>query len=122
MRAFWLVAFFCAMLGMAAGPVRADALRIATDARYAPFAFTTADGRLSGFEVDLGNQLCAIMEAACQWMPMPFEQMIPALQAGRIDAIMASMSITEERRRLVDFSARYYSTPVRFIAERGRTI
>ena len=99
-----------------------ETLRIGTEGDYPPFSFLNADGRLTGFEVDLGNRLCDIIDASCQWETMKFDDLIPALLEGRIDAIMASVAITAERRKRFAFSARYYSTPIRFIAERNRTL
>jgi ABC-type amino acid transport substrate-binding protein len=111
-----------ALLAWTTGPTRCENLRIGTEGDYPPFNFYNADGRLTGFEVDLGNQLCDIIEASCQWEPMPFGQLIPALLAGRIDAIMGSLAITQERSKRIAFSAKYYSTPIRFVAERNRTL
>lgn len=111
---------FPGLAGLSA-PVRGETLRIGTDARYPPFAYFTAEGRLTGFEVDLGNQICDSLDAVCQWVDIPFGQLVQALRDGRIDAVMASFAITEERRRLVAFSAKYYSTPIRFLADRAET-
>ena len=104
------------------GPARCESLRIGTEGDYPPFSFYNADGRLTGFEVDLGNRLCDIIDASCQWELMKFSDLIPALLEGRIDAIMGSVAITAERRKRLAFSTRYYSTPIRFIAERNRTL
>jgi ABC-type amino acid transport substrate-binding protein len=119
MKAFWLA---LALLSWTAGPAPGESLRIGTEGNYPPFSFLNADGRLTGFEVDLGNRLCDIIDASCQWETMKFGDLIPALLEGRIDAIMASVAITPERRKLLAFSTRYYSTPIRFIAERNRTL
>jgi ABC-type amino acid transport substrate-binding protein len=119
MKAFWLA---LALLSWTTGHARCETLRIGTDGNYPPFSFYNADGRLTGLEVDLGNQLCDIIDASCQWQTMKFSDLIPALLDGRIDAIMASVAITPERRKRVAFSSRYYSTPIRFIAERNLTL
>ncbi|WP_068010253.1 transporter substrate-binding domain-containing protein [Pseudovibrio axinellae] len=86
-------------------------IRIATEASYPPFAFTTADGQLAGFEIELGNALCAEAKVECEWMPVDWDGLIPGLVAGKYDTIMASMSITPERKERIDFSAKYYQTP-----------
>jgi ABC-type amino acid transport substrate-binding protein len=119
MKAFWLV---LALLSWTTVPARCETLRIGTEGNYPPFSFYNADGRLTGFEVDLGNQLCDIIDASCQWQTMTFSDLMPALLAGRIDAIMGSVAITAERRKRIAFSSRYYSTPIRFIAERNLTL
>jgi ABC-type amino acid transport substrate-binding protein len=119
MKAFWLA---LALLSWIAGPAWCESLRIGTEGDYPPFSFYNADGRLTGFEVDLGNRLCDIIDASCQWEAMSFNDLIPALLEGKIDAIMGSVASTAERRKGLAFSVRYYSTPIRFIAERNLTL
>lgn len=99
-------------------PAAAKRLRIGTNVSYPPFSFVTSDGRHAGFEVELGNLLCQRVGVDCEWVSLPFEELTPALLSGRLDLIMASMSITPERRRHVSFTSKYYSTPVRFIGRR----
>jgi ABC-type amino acid transport substrate-binding protein len=97
------------------GHAAAERLLIGTNISYPPFSFVTSDGRHAGFEVELGNLLCQRIGADCDWIGLPFEELIPALLSRRIDLIMGSMSITPERRVQVSFTSKYYSTPVRFI-------
>lgn len=101
-------------------PARAEQmLRIIIAGNYPPFIFTDATGALTGFEIDLTNALCAVIAMRCEYTDTPFEETIPSLIAGRGDAIVASMSITEERKKLVAFTDRYYRTPIEFAAIRG---
>ncbi len=86
-------------------------IRIATEASYPPFAYTTADGKLVGFEIELGNAICEELKAECEWMPVDWDGLIPGLIAGKYDSIMASMSITPERKQRIQFSEKYYNTP-----------
>ncbi|SFK66874.1 amino acid ABC transporter substrate-binding protein, PAAT family (TC 3.A.1.3.-) [Pseudovibrio ascidiaceicola] len=86
-------------------------VRIGTEASYPPFAYTTADGKLIGFEIELGNALCAELKVECEWMPVDWDGLIPGLVAGKYDTIMASMSITPERKQRIQFSEKYYQTP-----------
>ena len=89
---------------------------------YEPFEYKTADGTLTGFEIDLGNAVCERLEIQCTWVEQPWDGMIPALMARKFDAIMSSMAITEERSRQVLFSEPYYTTPSAWITPRGRDI
>ncbi len=91
-------------------------IRIATEGAYAPWNFTNAAGQLEGFEIDLATELCARMEANCEIVAQAWDGIIPALQAGRYDAIMAGMSITDERLEVIDFSRSYATTPAIFVA------
>jgi arginine/ornithine transport system substrate-binding protein len=112
MTAVWLMAML--------GGVRAgDELRVITSGNYPPFVYTGSDGTLTGFEIDFANALCAVLAMRCVFADLPFEKTIPALIAGKGDAIVASLSITEERKKLVAFTDRYYRTPIQFVAATG---
>lgn len=90
-------------------------ITIATEGAFAPWNFTDASGNLNGFEVDLAADLCKRMKATCTVIPQSWDGIIPALQAGKYDAILAGMSITEKRKKVVAFSRYYAATPSRFI-------
>ena len=91
-------------------------IRVASEGAYAPWNFTNADGELDGFEIELMRDLCDRMNAECELVSQAWDGMIPALQAGRYDAIMAGMSITEERKEVIAFSRAYATTPAIFVA------
>jgi octopine/nopaline transport system substrate-binding protein len=90
-------------------------VKIATEGAYAPWNFTGAGGKLEGFEVDLANDLCARMKVKCEIVAQDWDGIIPALNAKKYDAIMAGMSITEERKKAIDFSNPYAAGPNGFL-------
>ncbi|PVZ16249.1 MULTISPECIES: ABC transporter substrate-binding protein [unclassified Pseudomonas] len=97
-------------------------LRIGIEAAYPPFASKTPDGQITGFDYDIGNALCKQMNTQCQWVEMEFDGLIPALKVRKIDAILSSMSITDDRKKSVDFTNKYYSTPARLVMKEGATV
>ncbi len=92
-------------------------VRIGVEGAYPPFSEVGPDGKLKGFEIDLALALCAEMKAECTLVQQDFDGLIPALQARKVDAIIASVSITEERKKAIAFSNPYYNTPARFAAK-----
>ena len=86
-------------------------IKIATEGAYAPWNFTNAAGKLEGFEVDLANDLCKRMKAECEIVAQDWDGIIPSLQAGKYDVIIAGMSITPKRMEVIDFSTPYAVTP-----------
>jgi lysine-arginine-ornithine-binding protein len=119
-QALSLAAMAVAWLTASQAPAHGeDELRIITSGNYPPFVYAGPGGNLKGFEIDFANAVCAVMAVHCQFVEMQFSQTIPALIAGRGDAIVASLSITEERKKLVAFTDRYYRTPIQFVAGAG---
>ncbi len=97
-------------------------VRIGIEAAYPPFSLKTPDGQLAGFDVDIGNALCEEMKVQCKWVEQEFDGLIPALKVRKIDAILSSMTITDERKRSVDFTNKYYNTPARFVMKEGASL
>ena len=87
--------------------VSADKIKIGTEGAYPPWNAKDASGKLIGFEVELANELCKIMGHECTIVEQDWDGMIPALLMRKFDAIMAGMSITDERLKTINFSQGY---------------
>ncbi len=95
-----------------------EQVRIATEGAYPPWNFRDASGKLVGFEVDLAKALCSRMNVACEVVPQKWRGIIKGLNAEKYDAIMAAMSITTDRKKLVTFSRNYAGTPNVFVVRK----
>jgi polar amino acid transport system substrate-binding protein len=101
----------------------AQAIRLATEGAYAPYNFIDESGKPAGFEIDLGNELCKRAALECTWQTNDWDSIIPNLIAGNYDAIMAGMSITEERQQTIDFTQNYLPPyPSYYLVRCGTTI
>lgn len=103
-------------------PAPAPVLRIATEGAFAPWNATTADGKLVGFEVDLAQDLCRRMRVRCAIVAQDWTGILPGLQQGRYDAVMAGVTATAERAAVVDFSAAYAADPAVFAVRPGSAL
>lgn len=118
----FLSAAGAAVLALVLAPsaiAQAPKLRIGVEGNYPPFSMIAPDGKLGGFDIDIANAICAEMKAECVFVQQEFDGMIPALNAKKFDMIVASMTITEARKKSVDFSDPYYDVPSRFVAKAG---
>lgn len=121
----WMTALgVAAGLGLAGlgvtGAEAADKVKVGFSPEpYAPFWVQDAAGKWTGFEVEFIDALFKQMDREYELVAIPWDGLIPALQEKKIDAIMNSMSATEERRKVVDFSDKYYETTVSFYARKG---
>ncbi len=89
---------------------------------YPPFINIDANGKLSGFEIEIAEAVCAEAKVKCEWVLQAWEGIIPALLENKFDAIVASMSITEERKQVVDFTGKYYDSPAMFVGRKDQDI
>jgi lysine-arginine-ornithine-binding protein len=92
-------------------------IRFGVDPSYPPFESKAPSGQLVGFDIDLGNALCAKIGAKAVWVENDFDGMIPALQVRKIDGILSSLAVTEKRKRQIDFTDILFVTPTRMVAK-----
>ena len=101
---------------------RVTLIRFLTEIDYPPFNYAGPDGNPAGFNVDLARMICEELKIACTVQMRRFDTLLAALDENRGDAVMASIAVTPEARKLADFSDPYYRTPARFVARRDVTI
>ena len=102
------------------GVAAAESVRIGTEGAYAPWNYIDDAGKLAGYEIELGAELCKKAGLTCEFVQNEWDSIIPNLIAGNYDMIMAGMSITDERKQTIDFSADYFPPdPSKYIAMKG---
>ena len=99
-----------------------DKYRIATEGAYKPFNYVLPDGTLAGFDVDIAKALCNQMGAEGELVVQDWDGMIPGLLAKKFDFIVASMSITLERKKAVNFTNPYYEEAGLYVAKKGANL
>lgn len=107
---------------LAAGSVFANEwkkIRVGVEGAYPPFSMVTPDGKLEGFDIDMAKAIVAAAGAEVELVVSDWDGIIPALLAKKFDCIVASMSITEERKKKVAFTHKYYQTPAKFVVKKG---
>lgn len=117
MTKFMLTTIAALALGTAA---LAEPVKVGIAAEpYPPFTSADAAGNWNGWEVDMIHAVCKAAEMECVVTPVAWDGIIPSLVSGQIDAIMNSLSITDERLKVIDFSDKYYNTPAIILAAKG---
>ena len=104
------------------GNAYSDKVRIGTEGAYPPWNDTDASGKLVGFEIELGYELCKIMGHQCTFVPQDWDGMIPALVMRKFDVIMAGMSITAERQKTISFTQGYATEPATLAVMKGSSL
>lgn len=97
-----------AALALTAGITSAQTIRMGTEGAYPPYNFIDdATGQVTGFEIELGNELCARAELDCTWVRNDWDSIIPNLVSANYDTIMAGMNINEDRKQVIQFTQPY---------------
>ena len=97
-------------------------VRIGTEGAYPPFNSINESGQIVGFDIDIGMALCEKMKAKCTVVAQDWDGIIPALIAGKYDVIIASMFITDERKKVVSFTDPYYAAAMTHVTTKGSDI
>ncbi len=84
-------------------------LIVGTEPTFPPFEFVDEKNQIVGFDIDIAQELAKRLNVKLEIVSLPFDSLIPALQQGKIDIIIAGMTITEERSKVVDFSKSYFN-------------
>ena len=117
LKSLFLMAALLAATSLQA--VAQEKIKVATEASFPPFSRTEADGTYSGFEIDLGNEVCKRASLDCEWVKQDFDGMIAALIARKYNMVFSSMSIKPEREKVADFSIPYYAGKFVFYGKKG---
>lgn len=97
-----------AALALSAGFASAQTVRIATEGKYPPFNNVNDAGVIEGYDIDVGNEACKRAGLTCEFVINDWDSIIPNLVSGNYDAIIAGMSVTDERKKVIDFTQNYY--------------
>jgi polar amino acid transport system substrate-binding protein len=97
-------------------------VKIAVEGSFPPFNYLDAGNKLQGFDVEVARALCGSADLQCEFVIQKWDDMIPGLNADRYDAIVSSMSMSEERKKLVAFTDSYYSSPSVFVVRKETEI
>lgn len=116
----FLAGVACAALLLAAGPAQAETIRVGTECTYFPFNYRDSDGTLKGYDVDVASEAGKRVGATIEFVCQKWDGMIPSLLANKFDLIVASMSITEERKQKIDFSVPYRISIGQFVGKKDR--
>jgi polar amino acid transport system substrate-binding protein len=92
---------------------------VASDLDNAPFAFVDASGQPAGRDVEMMRALGERAGLELAWQRLPFEELLPAAEAGRVDVVCATLGVTPERAERVAFSRPYFKTRIVAVARRG---
>lgn len=104
---------------VAAQPASAETLRVGMECTYAPFNYRTPEGEMAGYDVDVAQGIAQRIGADLEYVCQEWDGMMPALLANKFDLVIASMSITEQRKEKIDFSIPYRVSIGRILAPKS---
>ncbi len=108
------------MTGSAFAASHAQKVRMGTEGAYPPYNFVNDKGEIDGFERELGDKLCELAKLDCTWVKNDWDSIIPNLVSSNYDTIIAGMSITAERDKVIDFTQEYFPPdPSAYVALKG---
>ena len=87
-----------------------DVLYVGTNAEYPPFEYLDENGNVVGFDVELINEISKIIGKKIEIKDMTFDGLIPALEAKTIDILIAGITATESRKKVINFSKPYFES------------
>ena len=117
-----LILAAAAVLALTVG-AQAQTVKLGSEGAYPPYNYVDEAGKLGGFDIDVGNEICKRAGLTCEWVANEWDTIIPNLVAGNYDAILAGMSITDERKKTIAFTQDYFPPdPSTYIAPVGKNL
>ncbi len=99
-----------------------ESIRIAVDEDFPPFSYKERSGALNGFNVAIANAICEDLRLTCEFSARSFDDLMPALERGEVDAVIAGINVTEEAVEMADFTGAYYRSLGRFAVRKQNPI
>ncbi|GAB5343200.1 ABC transporter substrate-binding protein [Pseudomonas edaphica] len=117
-----LVVACVVLLLCATGAKAEDVLRLGVDPTYPPLEYRDPQGKMIGFDIELGDEICRRIAVKCEFVQSSFDGLIPGLLARKFDGVLSSLSITEQRLKQIDFSDKLSNPSTRLVARTGSGI
>ena len=106
------------VLSLSVSAMAKDKIFVGTNAEFPPFEYLEK-GEVTGFDIELVNELGKVMDADVKVLDMSFDGLLPALQMKKVDLVIAGMTATEERKKTVSFTQPYYTASQVIIVKEG---
>lgn len=106
------------VLSLSVSAMAKDKIFVGTNAEFPPFEYLEK-GEVTGFDIELVNEIGKVMDADVKVLDMSFDGLLPALQMKKVDLVIAGMTATEERKKTVSFTQPYYTASQVIIVKEG---